>query len=283
MQAIQKPKNVAQIITLLLGVFWLIDGILQLQPAMFTNVFVDTVLAPNIQNQPQIIASIVAFGVHAFGFNVFWFNLASALIQLLIGALLVFPLRDNFRRFGLWLSIPWALIVWIFGEGFGLLATGSATFYTGAPGAALLYLILAVFLLFSGKKPERLKKLPFVVGIIFLLGAVLNALPMFWQPTMLSMLASVPAVSGWLGIFGAEGTMIGNLLAIDALICLGILLILIPNRPVAWTTIGFLLAVWWIGQNFGGIQTFPFGTATDLNAAPLLILFLIPAVYGYSN
>jgi hypothetical protein len=242
---------------------------------MFTGVFVNAVLATNLQNQPAIIKAILAFGIHIFSINIFWFNLTSALVQLLIGALLLFPFRDSAQRFGLWLSVAWALVVWIFGEGFGLLFTGSATFYTGAPGSALLYLILALFLLYSSSG----KRLPLAAGVVFVGGGLLNLTPMFWQPTMLSMLAMTPGVSSALGAFGAQGTMIGNFAAIDVLIFIGIFLILTPSRPVAWIALAFLAAVWVVGQNFGGLQTFPFGTATDPNSAPILALFLLPIFF----
>ena len=269
-------RRLEKILTICLGSFWLLDGILQLQPAMFTSTFISTVLSPNLQNQPPILANIIAFGIHIFTINIFWSNLVSALIQLLIGALLLLPLRNDVKRFGLWLSVSWALIVWIFGEGFGNLATGSATFYTGAPGAALLYLILAIFLLYPKKLP--LEKLSFVAATLFLLGAALNLAPMFWQPNMSSMLAMAPAVSGWLGTFGSQGTLLVNLLAIDMLVGLGIFLMLVPIRSVAWVTIAFLLIVWWFGQNSGGLLSVPGGTATDPNAALLFVLFLIPII-----
>jgi hypothetical protein len=261
-----------------LGALWLMDGILQLQPAMFTSTFIKTVLAPNLANQPRVVEAIIAFGIRVFSVNIFWPNLAAACIQLLIGALLILPVRDAVRRFGLSLSIAWALIVWVFGEGFGGIATGSATFFMGAPGAALLYFVLALFLLHADREPSALDKLPAAAGIIFFIGAVLNIAPMFWQPGMLSMLASMPAISGWLGTFGAQGTMLGNFLAIDVLIGLGVFLVVAPNRQVAWVTIGFLAVVWWIGQNFGGIQTFPVGLATDPNSAPVLMLFVLPTL-----
>lgn len=271
------PHDLRRILTVCLGGFWFLDGVLQLQPAMFTQAFVNTVLVPNLQGQPPVIESLVAFGIHIFSLNVFWANFGSALIQLAIGVLLMLPFRPTIQRFGLWLSIVWALIVWIFGEGFGNLFTGSATFYTGAPGSVLLYLILALFLLYYSDSVG--KRLPLVAGIVFLLGAALNLMPMFWQPTMLSMLAMMPAVSTPLAAFGAQGTMIGNLVAVDILLFIGIFVILTPNRLVAWTVIVFLVIVWVIGQNFGGLQTFPFGTATDPNSAPLLMLFLLPIFF----
>ncbi len=273
-----KKWDLKRTLIVCLGGFWLLDGILQLQPAMFTSAFVSTVLAPNLQNQPSIIESVVAFGIRLFSTNIFWWNLASALLQILIGIILIFPFQEKLQRFGLWLSVAWAFILWIFGEGLGNIFTGSSTFYTGAPGSALLYLILALCIIYSSHK-----RLPLIAGLIFTFGAVLNLMPMFWQPTMLSMLAMTPSVSTALGAFGSQGTMIGNLIAVDVLMLLGFFLIFIANRSVAWIAIVFLLVVWWIGQSFGSIQTFPFGTATDPNSAPLLILFLLPIFFAIGN
>ena len=272
--------KIEKIITASLGVLWLLDGILQLQPAMFTNAFVNNVLAPNLQNQPSFISSVVSFGINMFNGHLVLFNLASAVIQIAIGMALVIPFSPRLRRLGLWLSAFWALIVWVFGEGFGNLATGSATFYVGAPGAALLYLILSVFLLYREKKSWSVGHLPAIAGGMLFASAMLNLAPMFWQPTTLSMLAGISSVSDWLGSFGAVGTAIGNLLAFLIPFMLGILLIQIPHKRTAWIAIVFLAAVWWLGQNFGGIFTFPSGTATDPNAAPLFALFLVPGILG---
>ena len=74
--------------------------------------------------------------------------------------------------------------------------------------------------------------------------------------------------------------VIGNFAAIDALLILSIFLFLMPGRTVVWVAVIFLAAVWWFGQNFGGLAAFPGGTATDPNAAPILILFLLPAIVG---
>jgi len=249
-------------LTIALGGFWLLDGVLQFQPAMFTNMFVSMVLAPNLVGQPGIIASIISFGIRIWSTNLFWFNFVAALIQVVIGALLILPLwtraRDGAVRFGLWLSVFWALVIWIFGEGFGNLFTGSASFYTGAPGSALLYAIIALFILdaMNENNDAPLQKLPGTVGVLFLVGAVLNLAPMFWQSGIMS-----------------------NLAAVAILACLGIFLILTPNRPVAWVIIVFLVVVWWLGQSFGGLGTFPGGTATDPNSAPFLVLFLLPIFF----
>ena len=62
-----KKSAVLRGLTYSLGVFWLLDAILQFQPGMFTSGFVSAVLAPNLQNQPGTIRDIVAFGIRAFG------------------------------------------------------------------------------------------------------------------------------------------------------------------------------------------------------------------------
>jgi hypothetical protein len=255
-----------RILIISLGAFWLLDGILQLQPAMFTGAFVNQVIAPTLIGQPHVLKEIILFGILVATINPFWFNVIAAGVQLLIGALLIGSAwsytQEKFistQRFALWLSIVWALIIWIFGEGFGEIATGSATFYIGAPGSALLYLILAVFLLLRTDNSKALKKLPLVAGIIFLVSAALNLAPIFWQLTTLS--------------------IIDNFIAIAILVALGIFLIIMPqNRAVAWITTIFLVIVWWIGQNFGGILTFPNGIATDPNSAIVFILFLLPSL-----
>ena len=90
-----KKWDLKRTLIVCLGGFWLLDGILQLQPAMFTSAFVSTVLAPNLQNQPSIIESVVAFGIRLFSTNIFWWNLASALLQILIGIILIFPFQEK--------------------------------------------------------------------------------------------------------------------------------------------------------------------------------------------
>ena len=67
-------------------------------------------------------------------------NGAFALIQIALGLGI---LSRRFSRVALGASIVWALSVWFVGEGIGGLGAG-ATLLTGAPGAALLYAVIAV-------------------------------------------------------------------------------------------------------------------------------------------
>lgn len=275
-------KNGEKLLTFLLGVLWFTDGILQLQPQMFTSAFIENILKPNLQNQPSTISNWISFGIHIFTLHMRIENTLFALIQLAIGLLLLLQVSEKWKRFALWISIPWAFVIWVFGEGLGNLFTGSASFYTGAPGSILLYLTLAIFLLFP--KKLSLSYLPRAAGLSFFLGGLLQEFPMFWTKGMQSMLYQM-SQSDMNGIIASPAklisrirvsTTIGNFVAIAILVILGILLLVKPMKVLGWITIIFLFFVWWISQDFGGILTFPFGTATDPNSAPLFMLFLLP-------
>ena len=64
-----------------------------------------------------------------------------AIIQLLLGLGLLYP---RTAKLALAASLPWALGVWYLGEGLGGIASGNASLLTGAPGAVLLYAVLAL-------------------------------------------------------------------------------------------------------------------------------------------
>ncbi|MEO7020977.1 MAG: hypothetical protein ABI234_12555, partial [Ktedonobacteraceae bacterium] len=51
-------RNVLQRI---LGALWLIDGILQLQPQMFTGNMVNGIMKPMLQGQPGVVESSLQF------------------------------------------------------------------------------------------------------------------------------------------------------------------------------------------------------------------------------
>jgi hypothetical protein len=128
-----------------------------------------------------------------------------------------------------------------------------------------------------------------IAGAVFLGGALLQLQSAFWTvdgaqgAAMAAMMEPVHALS-------AFPTYISNLLGIDpilsnwiliaALLVFGIALLWKPNRTVGWLTLIFLFFVWWVGQDFGMLSTFPLGVATDPSTAPLLALFLVPIFFA---
>ena len=161
-----------------LGAFWLLDGLLQFQPQMFGPNFVTNVLTPVLANQPGFIDTIVNWGIQLWSTNMIVTDTLAALVQCAIGILLFFPLSSKTFKTGLWISIVWGVVVWFCGEGAGQLLTGSASFYTGAPGAVVIYILIAALLLIPQKVTTDWY--PKIAGWIFMFGALLQLQPSLW-------------------------------------------------------------------------------------------------------
>ena len=127
---------------LLLAGLWLLDGVLQLQPVMFTRRF-PAMLAESAAGQPGVVAAPVTWAARLIAGHPAPANAAFAALQIALGLGLAW--RPAIRP-ALAGSVLWGLAVWWLGEGLGGLFTGTASPAGGAPGAALLYAVLAVLL-----------------------------------------------------------------------------------------------------------------------------------------
>ena len=123
-----------------LGWLWLLDGLLQLQPFMFTRGFAHQVIAPVGTGQPFFVAGPVSWNAHLIAEHPAAANTVFASIQLVIGFSL---LLSRSARAAIVASVLWATGVWYFGEGLGGVLGGHMTALLGAPGAALLYALLS--------------------------------------------------------------------------------------------------------------------------------------------
>ena len=123
-----------------LGLFWLLDGVLQAQPFMFTRGFAAEVIAPVGEGQPGFVSGPVHLASTVIAAHPVVWNVPFAAIQLLLGIGLLVP---RTARLTLAASIAWALGVWYVGEGLSGMASGHASLITGAPGSALIYALLA--------------------------------------------------------------------------------------------------------------------------------------------
>jgi hypothetical protein len=157
------------------------------------------------------------------------------------------------------------------------------SFYTGAPGAVTIYMLIAVLLLV----PEKLNTAwyPKIAGWICMLGALLQLQPSLWSTSgvqsnfMVSMMDPVHPISlapnSLYNIVGLN-PVLSNMLLACVLFVIGLSLVLKPNWRVGIVALVFLFLVWWFGQDFGQLSTLFVGTATDPNTAPILTLLLIP-------
>jgi hypothetical protein len=124
-----------------LGLFWILDAALQFQPYMFSKSFVNTFILANASGQPAVIHWLITNVGHFLAPHIDIWNALFALIQLAIGVGLL--LRRTVRP-ALVISFPYAIGVWVFGEGLGQIFTGSATALTGAPGSVLMYAVVGL-------------------------------------------------------------------------------------------------------------------------------------------
>ena len=275
-----------------LGVLWLVDALLQAQPAMFTAAFVGNVLAPAAYGQPYWLAVPMQLFDGLWGRLLIPANVVAIVVQFAIALPLLLAPERKWGRIGLVVSIVWSAGVWIFGEGLGGLLTGTGTFLTGAPGSVALYALGALFLLIPAwlwEGGEVLRWLEEVLGFLWIGGAVLQALPNagFWTPDGLSgIFASVAAspqpsfLSAPIAALAAStetAPVAWNLLFVAVLAAAGLALV----RGAAPTlTYGLAFAwsffTWWFGQAFGMLGT---GLSTDPNSGIVwMLLFACLAI-----
>ena len=279
-----------------LGVFWILDGLLQLQPYMLSRRFATQILAPSAQGQPGWVAWPVLHSAHLVGSHPVPLDLLFAAAQLALGTGL---LVRRTARLALAASVAWAAGVWFVGEGLGGIAGGTASFLTGAPGAALLYGLLAVaaFPRTAESAPGgtvEVRALPNPIGdgqpAADWFPAVWAAL---WVALGLSALlpanrsASVVAaqlrdigqgVPAWLGrVDQGAASLVGHGGAASVVLLAGVPVIiglcgLAPGgwrRAAAVAGIVMALVVWVVGQSFGQLAS---SSATDPNTGPLLVV-----------
>ncbi len=271
-----------------LGALWLVDGLLQLQPHMFSREFYTGVLGMANMGLPGPIAGgDYHVATLLIAHPAFW-NTGFAGLQLLLG-LGLFWRRT--ARVALICSVPWAVGVWAVGEGFGGMFMQGTSLLTGAPGPALLYGLLALLLLSTSadSRPQRgrLERAGLGVGaagwaLIWTAGALLEleginhaaAVP---GAQIANGSTAEPAVYQWVDRVG--GHLIGQHGYLFALV-LGSLAIIagwgifVPAWRRACLVIGIVVAVFvgLVGQDLGAIFT---GQGTDPGSGPLLILLAL--------
>ena len=289
MQAISVSQSVRitrRHVQIALGLLWLLDGALQLQPFMLGTGFARQVLAPTAAGQPQFVSTSVRWGASIIVAHPVAWDVRFAAVQLLIGLGLLVP---RTARFALAISIPWALGVWFLGEGLSGLASGHASLLTGAPGSALVYgvLALAVWPRRNASDEAPARWLPLAWAVLWVGGAIFQALPGQNTGTDVAGVISGGAAGapGWLGRLDAAiaswtarhgASVVVALVVAEALI--GLAALLPRTRRVALAA-GIVLAVtiWVVGQDLGQLYS---GQATDPNTAPLIVLMALAMLGG---
>ena len=282
---------------LCLASLWLLDGVLQIQLFMFSHGFARMVGAA-ARGNPAVIAGPVTWAGRLIGQHGALATSAIAVVEILLG--LGIAWRPTVRL-ALAASIAWALGVWWLGEGLGGLLVAGASPVTGAPGAVILYAVLAVVLwpglapggagtggagtggagtggAAAGGPAARTLWLVLWGGL-----ALLSVRVAVWSPGALreSIIAQADGQPRWLAsadataaaVLGQHGAQAGLALAgLLAAVASGVFWPARARRLILGVAAVLAVVLWAAGQNFGGVFS---GMATDPSSGPLLLLIAL--------
>ena len=295
------PRRALQ---LALGALWLLDGMLQFQPSMFGHGFAQ-MLAGSAQGNPGVVARPITLSAGLIGHHVVALNAIFAAIQLLLGLGIAWRPSVKFALAG---SVAWSLAVWWLGEGLGGVLAGTASPVDGAPGAVLLYGLLAVLLWPADRHPadrsptgrhladrdpaDRHPAAPFTgaraVGrrvaqaswLVVWLGLAALALLPASRAIGRTITDTTPGEPAWLAWTDAHAASTLTRHGLLAAIVLAVVFVVVASgtflpRRAARAAIVLAVAVaaaLWLAQGLGGILT---GSATDPDTGPLLALLAL--------
>ncbi|HEU5392172.1 MAG TPA: hypothetical protein VFV73_40405 [Streptosporangiaceae bacterium] len=281
------PLDARRKLQLALGALWLLDGILQFQPSMFTRAFPD-MLAGTSAGNPAFVASPVTWSAALITHHLVVLNAVFATVQVALGLGIAWRPAVRLALAG---SVLWSLAVWFLGEGLGGVLSGTASLTDGAPGAVILYALLAVLLWPAREeRPARFtagravgEKPALVLWTVLWASMAFFALqPGYRTLSGLSdeikeMAGGQPAWVTWpvthlASLLAGQGLLAACLLAAAfAVTALGLWL---PSKPArAAIVFALVLAAFlWLVQGLGGLFT---GGSTDPNSGPLLVLLAL--------
>lgn len=269
-------------LTLGLAVVWLLDAALQFQPYMFSRAFATDTLGGVAGGNPAAVSAPVNWVGHIVEHHPVPTNAVFAVVQLAIALGLLW--RPTVRA-ALAASVAWSLLVWWLGEGLGGLLLGTSTLLNGAPGAVLLYAVLAVVL--WPRRGEADSAPPGQAAALawtgtWLLFAVLQLLPQDRSGSAVSGVFADDASSAphWLAVpaghiastIGDNGAYVVAIVVVAVLLALAALVPGLPRRAAAVGGGLLALVIWAFAQDFGNIFS---GSSTDPNSGPLLILMAV--------
>ena len=278
-----------RVLQLALAGIWLLDAALQYQPVMFTRAFGQT-LAATAMGNPAAVADPIGWAAQLVQQHPVLLNAVFATVQLLIAAGIAW--RRTLRA-ALAASVAWALAVWWLGEGLGGMLAGMASPVTGAPGAVILYALLAVLLWpadrtgapapFTAARAVGARVARILWSTLWAILASVALWPQNRAPQAMAIqiLGTANGEPGWLaGVDKHAAVLVARhglaasvvLAAMLALIGAGVWLPAPAFRAVLGLALVLAVAIWVVGEAFGGIFT---GQGTDPNTSPLLALLAL--------
>ena len=270
-----------------LGLIWLLDGALQFQSFMYSHAFLAEVIEPTALMQPGWVRQPILWASHLVGQDLALWNTLFALVQCAIGLGLIY--RPTVKP-ALALSFAWALVVWWFGEGFGMVLMNMGSPLVGSPGAVVLYAVVGVLVWPSPQGDGRSAVGDGALGdrggriawsAVWLCSAAL------WTTALARPVYSISGAlieaSGdsmpWLG--GLQRSLATTLTGAGKPIAAFLLVLSLVLAAGVWSRwrretllLGALISFvyWTLGQSLGGLTS---GSATDPNIGPLFLLLAV--------
>ena len=168
---------------MIFGVLWLVDGVLQFQPAMPLGM-ASGVVQPMADGTPGWLHSLMLDGVGIWNLHPIALAVGTAWLQIGIAILLIVS-NGKVSRYAGGISAGWAGLIWLIGNGAGGIFQSTSSILFGWPGATLFYVIAGVWIAVSNERFKNdfskwtLRTLSVIAG----LAAVLQILPNrgFWH------------------------------------------------------------------------------------------------------
>jgi hypothetical protein len=274
---------------LCLAAVWLLDAILQYQSWMFTKAF-GQMLAATAAGNPGVIARPITWSAGIIEHHPVPANAAFATTQLVLA--LGIAWRPTVK-IALGASVVWAVGVWWLGEGLGEVLNSSASPVSGAPGAVIIYALLAVLLWPAdrggspapfvaaqavGARAARVLWLVLWASLAYFSLTAASRAPQALHGLISGMAGGEP---GWLAgldrsaasLVAHQGLAVSVALAVVlALIGLSVYLPTPAARAGVVTAVILAALIWVFGEALGAIFT---GSGTDPNSGPLLALLAL--------
>lgn len=263
---------------------WILNGVDQFRSIMVAQ-SAQTLVQASLSGSPTWLGPLLQWIDHLWAQRPIWSNISSAVLQLIMGLLLLLSRDKMIGKVTLWVSIIFSLFTWVLGEEFGILLHSGGSFLIGGPGAGLLYGLTALLLLtpvdaWRNNRSSEWIRVGF--SLFWLLCAGWRLIPVtgLWTRTgVLENLQRIEPNVPWLAFLHSQTMSI--FASNPAVWNLVLVVIFLSLAALTWwkfeSSVGlavpllWILLSWVLGQGIGMAG----GMGLPLNSGPVLALALI--------